>query len=771
MGTSSKRSQRPANLISALPEELLLEILERLGSARAAAGTSLLSRRWRGLWTRLPSLTLTLHDVPFGSIKAALRRAAARPGVYIYHLDIRIAGQADMIGAGHFSSLLWDAASLSPVELRLALPRNLQVSCIDATLPSFHRATSIDLRARALHLIVFAKPYALASGCWYVPFRSLERLSLSGCHIDLATLIPFCPRLRVLRVNTTGLIDMSSITVHSASLEELVVEHGNRWTRRTHVTVSVDSPVLKRFTASFHACGNIEVSILAPMVEKVSWQCSYARPICRLGLWGLSEVGLNDTQETHGQTDTDSGRDACVQLPSVHVLSLHISPVQDPVSFPDAELSFAAEIDKHMVTNFSGLDLHLSTKGHVFGAFVMLLLGMHRIRTSLRNFKIVLLRSEVKDACPVNCLCYDPKNWRTESITLADLENMEIEGVGREDHEFDFLKLIFRCAPMLKTVAVRLSDGFTPSVDWCTKINNIFMAYPSVECNADLNGLDGRGLPVLPPRPRAPRPPPLSTPDLVLRRAEHRCGGQEYADLNLRPLYPNRGHHLRIRQHVNPLSALFVEPTEPPEWTEVFEDPLLPLMVDIGCGSGRFLVWLAKNSGEKRNYLGLEIRQKLVERTQFWVTELGLRNVYFMFANATVSFEQIVSSYPGPLSLVSILCPDPHFKKRHHKRRVLQTPLVDSITKNLCLGGRVFVQSDVLDVATDMRERFDGYSDVFEHADRVDKDLQCDNEGWLLDNPMGIRTEREIHAELEGATIYRRMYEKTRCFSPDYSIG
>mgnify|MGYP005813930935 CR=1 FL=1 len=92
----------------------------------------------------------------------------------------------------------------------------------------------------------------------------------------------------------------------------------------------------------------------------------------------------------------------------------------------------------------------------------------------------------MKDACPVNCLCDEPKNWRTETITLADLENMEIEGVGGEDHEFDFLEVIFRCAPMLKTVTVRLSDGVTPSVDWCTKVNNIFMAYPSVECNADL---------------------------------------------------------------------------------------------------------------------------------------------------------------------------------------------------------------------------------------------------------------------------------------------
>ncbi|XP_048553354.1 putative FBD-associated F-box protein At5g50270 isoform X2 [Triticum urartu] len=476
----------PADLISVLPEDLLLEILERLGSARAAAVTSLLSRRWRGLWTRLPSLTLSLHDLPFGSIEAALHRAAARrrPGVYIYHLNIRVAGEAGTIGAGRFSSLLWDAARLSPVELRLSLPRNLQVSCLEVTLPSFHRATSMDLRARELHLTVWAKPYGPINGC-YVPFRSLERLSLSGCHIDLATFIPFCPRLRVLRLNTTGLIDMSNITVHSASLEELVVEHGNRWTGRTHISVSVDSPVLKQLTASFHACGNIGVSILAPMLDKVWWRCSYAKPIYGLGLWGLSEVGFN----------TDAGRDACVQLPSVHVLSLHISAVQVYMShillLQFSAIAGETELIQDVLSNCCLLlqnsvsfpNAELSTKGHVFGAFV---LGMHLIRTALRNLKIVLLRSEVKDACPVNCPCDEPKNWRTETITLADLENMEIEGIGGEDHEFDFLKVIFRCAPMLKTVTVRLSDGVTPSVDWCTKVNNMFMAYPSVECNADL---------------------------------------------------------------------------------------------------------------------------------------------------------------------------------------------------------------------------------------------------------------------------------------------
>ncbi|KAL6621334.1 hypothetical protein ACP70R_033766 [Stipagrostis hirtigluma subsp. patula] len=284
--------------------------------------------------------------------------------------------------------------------------------------------------------------------------------------------------------------------------------------------------------------------------------------------------------------------------------------------------------------------------------------------------------------------------------------------------------------------------------------------------------------------PSARRPPPPRAPVRCAAAQSPDAVDREYADLNLRPLYPNVSappfspsflspqclyhSHPLVRAEGpspahpaarEPAQLILLQPTEPPEWKDVFEDPLLPLMVDIGCGSGRFLIWLAKNSGEKRNYLGLEIRQK---RTQFWVNELGLRNIYFLFANATVSFERIVSSYPGPLSLVSILCPDPHFKKRHHKRRVLQPPLVDSIVKNLSLGGRVLIQSDVLEVAADMRERFDGYSGVFEHVDGVDKALQCDNEGWLLDNPMGIRTEREIHAELEGATIYRRMYQKTR---------
>ncbi|KAI3918447.1 hypothetical protein MKX01_041767 [Papaver californicum] len=207
----------------------------------------------------------------------------------------------------------------------------------------------------------------------------------------------------------------------------------------------------------------------------------------------------------------------------------------------------------------------------------------------------------------------------------------------------------------------------------------------------------------------------------------------EYADLQItNTLSVGQVGHVRIRQHVNPLTAALSAPVEVPDWIQIFPDPTLPVMVDTGCDKTVFHSF-----------------QLLVDRAQLWVKELSLGNIYFMFANATVCFDQIVSTYPGPLTSASILCPDPHFKNRNRKRRVLQQILVDSIIKNLRPEGK----SDVHDVALDMRNQFDAQSDELQHVD-------YDDAGWLLRNPMGNRTEREIHAECEGAKIYRRLYQK-----------
>jgi hypothetical protein len=56
---------------------------------------------------------------------------------------------------------------------------------------------------------------------------------------------------------------------------------------------------------------------------------------------------------------------------------------------------FSQEMEKLLFADFSALELHLTTMGHVFGAFVMNLLGMNPIRCAIQKLKIVLPRSKV----------------------------------------------------------------------------------------------------------------------------------------------------------------------------------------------------------------------------------------------------------------------------------------------------------------------------------------------------------------------------------------
>ena len=92
----------------------------------------------------------------------------------------------------------------------------------------------------------------------------------------------------------------------------------------------------------------------------------------------------------------------------------------------------------------------------------------------------------MKEECPFHCRC-EPSNWRSQTISLSALEEVEINGVEGYDHEIDLLKLIFKCAPVLKKMTVKLSQEVSASNDGCAKIYNIFESYSSVQCNVDHN--------------------------------------------------------------------------------------------------------------------------------------------------------------------------------------------------------------------------------------------------------------------------------------------
>ena len=55
-------------------------------------------------------------------------------------------------------------------------------------------------------------------------------------------------------------------------------------------------------------------------------------------------------------------------------------------------MDFAEEIEKLPVTNFSALELNFERACHVYGALVLQLLRMHRIRAATKKLKVVLPR-------------------------------------------------------------------------------------------------------------------------------------------------------------------------------------------------------------------------------------------------------------------------------------------------------------------------------------------------------------------------------------------
>jgi hypothetical protein len=67
----------------------------------------------------------------------------------------------------------------------------------------------------------------------------------------------------------------------------------------------------------------------------------------------------------------------------------------------------------------------------------------------------------------------------------------------------------------------------------------------------------------------------------------------------------------------------------------------------------------------------------------------------------------LLASLPcGSLFKVSLQFPDPWFREKHKKRRVLQIEWVQCLTRHMAVGGQVFVSSDVEEVLDDARAHF-----------------------------------------------------------------
>lgn len=202
---------------------------------------------------------------------------------------------------------------------------------------------------------------------------------------------------------------------------------------------------------------------------------------------------------------------------------------------------------------------------------------------------------------------------------------------------------------------------------------------------------------------------------------------------------------IRVREHVNPLGKKYQELTPSPDWSKVYADWSKPFSLDIGCAKGGYILELAQLKPDW-NFLGLEIREPLVHRAIKLQQELGLNNLHYLFCNVNVSLTNLLP--PAKIQQVTIQFPDPWFKRRQHKRRVVQPELVTALIDLLIPGAQVLLQSDIEEVATEMLQ-------YFEDSDRF---INLAGKGEFADDsvyPPHLPTEREQWTIQQGGKVYR----------------
>src|SRR5687768_9732699 len=98
---------------------------------------------------------------------------------------------------------------------------------------------------------------------------------------------------------------------------------------------------------------------------------------------------------------------------------------------------------------------------------------------------------------------------------------------------------------------------------------------------------------------------------------------------------------VRVHQHVNPLAPYYRFTPKPIDIEKIFANPELPLHLDIGCARGRFILKMAEVE-KSRNFLGVEIREPLVEEANRIKDENGLENLHYEFCNAMVALDKLL---------------------------------------------------------------------------------------------------------------------------------
>ena len=173
-------------------------------------------------------------------------------------------------------------------------------------------------------------------------------------------------------------------------------------------------------------------------------------------------------------------------------------------------------------------------------------------------------------------------------------------------------------------------------------------------------------------------------------------------------------------------------------WRELFGRDA-PVVIDLGCGNGRYLIGAAITHAE-RDHLGTDILPVVIRYARKRGNQRGLKNLKF----AVLGGHELLERYVEAASVAEIHCyhPQPYYHAAEVHRRLVTPTFLAVVHRCLVPGGLFVIQTDN-----------PGYWKYMEAIVPVFFDFQKLTGRWT-DSPKG-RTRREIIAMKNKLPVFR----------------
>lgn len=204
-----------------------------------------------------------------------------------------------------------------------------------------------------------------------------------------------------------------------------------------------------------------------------------------------------------------------------------------------------------------------------------------------------------------------------------------------------------------------------------------------------------------------------------------------------------------VRQHVNPLASEYMRPRAQRLARPDSLASDAPLEVELGCADGDFcFAWAEREPSTW--VVGLEIREAWVEKNARKAERLGRSNLSFAYVNLNVDLDRVFDE--GQVDRFHLLFPDPWFKARHRKRRVVEAGFLDTVGRLLREGGELHVATDVWDLGLDAMAHLEDLG-----RPRGFTNLAGPWSFWR-GNPFGVESRRERTTRDRDQRVWRMRY-------------